>query len=35
MLLMNHLPTAFSLTAILSILVGSAWLKAYLKGLLF
>lgn len=33
--LLNHLPTTMSLAAILSILVGSAWLKAYLKGLLF
>lgn len=35
MFLPNHLPAVFSLAAILSILVGSAWLKAYLKGLLF
>ena len=33
MLFWNHLPAAFSLAAILSILVGSAWLKAWLKAL--
>ena len=35
MFLLNHLPAVLSLAAIASILAGSAWLKAYLKALLF
>ena len=34
MLLMNQLPAALSFAAILSIMAGSAWLKAWLKALI-